>query len=118
MEEAQELSHYISIMDKGNIIASGTHEELIRKVGSLNTITVRVSGNSEKAVHIWKAMPEVNSLYEEDDSIKLFVEESDSILPKLFSAAYAEGVHIHSVEVQEPNLEAVFLHLTGRALRD
>ena len=118
MEEAQELSHLIAIMDRGNIIASGSHEELVRQVGTLDTVTVTVTGNAEKAAAIWNNLPEVTSLYEEGENIRLFVQDSDSVLPKLFSAAYAEGVHIHSVEVQEPNLEAVFLHLTGRALRD
>jgi ABC-2 type transport system ATP-binding protein len=48
----------------------------------------------------------------------LLVDDSNVILPRLFELANREGVRITSVEIQEPNLEAVFLHLTGRALRD
>lgn len=118
MEEAQELSHYIAIMDRGKVVAYGTHEELIRRVGTLDTVTVNVRGNTRKAADIWGGMEEVTSLYEEGETIRLFVNDSDSVLPKLFEAAYSTGVHVHSVEVQEPNLEAVFLHLTGKALRD
>ncbi len=118
MEEAQELSHLIAIMDRGTIIASGSHEELVRHVGSLDTVIITVAGNPGEAAETWGSMEEVNSLYEEKDTIRLFVDDSDSVLPKLFTAAYEHGIHIHSVEVQEPNLEAVFLHLTGRALRD
>ena len=46
------------------------------------------------------------------------MDDSNVVLPRLFEAAVGAGVRITAVEVQEPNLEAVFLHLTDRALRD
>jgi ABC-2 type transport system ATP-binding protein len=46
------------------------------------------------------------------------VDDSNRVLPHLFEAASKVGVRITSVDIQEPNLETVFLHLTGRALRD
>jgi ABC-2 type transport system ATP-binding protein len=48
----------------------------------------------------------------------LMVDDSNRVLPPLFDAATASGARITSVDIQEPNLETVFLHLTGRALRD
>ena len=51
-------------------------------------------------------------------AIDLLVDDSNRVLPGLFEAAAAQGVRITSVDIREPNLEAVFLHLTGRALRD
>jgi transglutaminase-like putative cysteine protease len=50
--------------------------------------------------------------------LSLLVEDSNRVLPRLFESAAGLGVRITSVSIQEPNLEAVFLHLTGRALRD
>jgi ABC-2 type transport system ATP-binding protein len=50
--------------------------------------------------------------------VALLVEDSNLVLPRLFETANQFGARITSVEIQEPNLEAVFLHLTGRALRD
>jgi len=50
--------------------------------------------------------------------ITLLVDDSNLALPGIFESAVDAGVRITSVEIQEPNLEAVFLHLTGRALRD
>jgi ABC-2 type transport system ATP-binding protein len=46
------------------------------------------------------------------------VDDSNRVLPRLFDAAAEAGIRITSVDIQEPNLEMVFLHLTGRALRD
>jgi ABC-2 type transport system ATP-binding protein len=52
------------------------------------------------------------------DAVHLLVEDSNQILPRLFEVANAHGVRIKAVDIQNPNLESVFLHLTGRALRD
>jgi len=54
----------------------------------------------------------------QDGMIELLVDDARGLLPELLATVAASGVAISSVEVQEPNLEAVFLHLTGRALRD
>jgi ABC-2 type transport system ATP-binding protein len=48
----------------------------------------------------------------------LLVEDSNLVLPRLFESASQDSARITSVDIQEPNLEAVFLHLTGKALRD
>jgi ABC-2 type transport system ATP-binding protein len=53
-----------------------------------------------------------------DGTLTALVDDSNRVLPRLFDAASKVGVRIMSVDIQEPNLETVFLHLTGRALRD
>jgi ABC-2 type transport system ATP-binding protein len=50
--------------------------------------------------------------------LTLLVEDSNRVLPRLFDSANARGARITSIDIQVPNLESVFLHLTGRALRD
>jgi ABC-2 type transport system ATP-binding protein len=50
--------------------------------------------------------------------LSVLVDDSNLVLPRLFESATAAGVRITSVQIQEPNLETVFLHVTGRALRD
>ena len=50
--------------------------------------------------------------------LTILAQDSNQILPCLFEAATRSGARITSVEIQEPNLEAVFLHLTGKALRE
>ncbi len=118
MEEAQELSDHIAIMDHGKIIAYGTHEELVKIVGQADRITLTLNAESAKIIEQWQNTQGVHQITAEDGTIELLVDDSNLILPQLFETATQVGVRITSVDIQEPNLEAVFLHLTGRALRD
>jgi len=118
MEEAQELSDHIAIMDHGKIIASGTNEQLVQIVGALDRITVTINAESARVIEGWKTVQGVKKVTAEDGTLTILADDSNRVLPRLFEAAGVGGVRITSVNVQEPNLESVFLHLTGRALRD
>jgi ABC-2 type transport system ATP-binding protein len=118
MEEAAELSHHIAIMDKGKVIAYGTHAELIKMVGEQTRIDLTLNAEAGKVLDAWRATQGVARIDVMDGRITALVDDSNYVLPRLFEAASQVGVRITSVEIQEPNLETVFLHLTGRALRD
>ena len=118
MEEAQELSDRIAIMDYGKIVAMGTHEELINIVGELDRITLSMSAESSEVVTLFQGIKGIKEISAEDNTINMLVTDSNQILPDIFETASSVDVRINAVDVQEPNLEAVFLHLTGRALRD
>jgi ABC-2 type transport system ATP-binding protein len=118
MEEAQELSDRIAIMDRGKLIAQGTHGELIRMVGGLHRISLTLSRKPVGLLEMWRMLAGVHSVSEEEEQVRLLVQDSTSILPTLFESAAREETHITGMDVQEPDLEAVFLHLTGKALRD
>ena len=118
MEEAQELSNKIAIMDFGKVIAQGTHEELVQIVGELDRIELTFSTSIEDQLSTWAALPGVKNVSPDTDKATLLVDDSDRVLPLLFETAARDDLRITSVTVHEPNLETVFLHLTGRALRE
>jgi len=118
MEEAQELSDHIGIMDHGALIAFGTQEELVEIVGEMGRIKLTINPESESLQSAWREIPGVGGITAEDGEFTLLVDDSNRVLPRLFDAATDHGVRITTVDIQEPDLESVFLHLTGRALRD
>ncbi len=118
MEEAQEISDHIAIMDQGQIIGCGTHAELVKIVGEMSRVDLALGTDASPLVEKWQGIDGVRRLSAEDGRLSLLVEDSEVAVPRLFEAASRSGVRITGVEIKEPNLEAVFLHLTGRALRD
>jgi ABC-2 type transport system ATP-binding protein len=118
MEEAEELSSRIAIMDKGKIIACGTRDELVRLVGEQTRVDLAVTGEPDKAAEAWRAVAGVSRATVEQGRVLVLAGDSNAVVPLLFERAAQLGFRIGSVEIQEPNLETVFLSLTGRALRD
>ncbi len=124
MEEAAELSHHIAIIDQGRVIAYGTHAELIAMVGEQTRVDLKLSADGGAVEEAWRAVPEVSQVAAHADgaggppAVTVLCSDSNRALPQLFEAAGRLGTRITSVDIQEPNLETVFLHLTGKALRD
>jgi len=118
MEEAQELCNHIAIMDHGRVMACGTHEELVQLVGEQTRIDLTLNMEASRVLETWQAVEGVSRVSTENGLVTVLVKDSNLVLPRLFEAATHLSVRITSVDIREPNLEAVFLHLTGRALRD
>jgi len=120
MAEAQELSDRIGIIDHGKLIALGTHEELVKLVGEKAEVHLGVDKHLQEVSERWCALAGVAHSEVDDESMEItvLVDDADEAVPRLFDAAPPLGVRITSVNVVEPNLETVFLHLTGRALRE
>ncbi len=118
MEEAAELSDQIAIMDQGQIIANGSHSQLIHLIGGQTRVEIGLNGCVDGLLSAWRAMPGVSAVNAKDNQVSLLTENANTLLPLLFESTAGNGLHITAVEICEPNLEMVFLHLTGRALRD
>jgi len=118
MEEAEELSDHIGIVDHGKMIANGTHDELVKLVGEQTRIDLTLSMEASNVLDEWRAVEGVSQVSAENGQITVLVGDSNEVLPRLFDVTNRLSARITSVDIQEPNLETVFLHLTGRALRD
>lgn len=120
MEEAQELSDHIGIMDHGELIACGTHHELVNIVGQMDRLTLDISTpeDPERLLTNWRELDGVQQVERVEQKVTLLVTDSNRLLPPVLEVASAQGVRVLDIAIQEPNLENVFLHLTGRALRD
>jgi ABC-2 type transport system ATP-binding protein len=118
MEEAEELSNRVGIIDHGELIACGKQGDLIQQVGEKDTLVLKIGEQAEKALAIVKNVPGVDSVTSEDGKLRLLSGRGRQTLPAVLKALDEVGILPQSIEVVEPNLESVFLHLTGRALRD
>jgi len=120
MEEAEELSHRVGIIDHGQLIACGTQKELTQLVGELDTLRLHCGDELEtgELSEVLAKIPGVVKSSAADHQIILMAQEVEEVLPQIIAAASAMNIKIRSIDIQEPNLEAVFLQLTGRALRD
>jgi ABC-2 type transport system ATP-binding protein len=133
MEEAQELSNRVGIIDHGEIIALGTPGDLIQQVGEQDRLVFKVGRaavTNELLEQIRASVEGVTrAIFDppgeggenKTNTSGLFIvnaKRGRKALPFVLHLAEQAGIEIESVEVREPDLEAVFLHLTGRALRD
>jgi len=118
MEEVEYLCTRIAIMDHGKIIATGSKEELRQLVGNRETINVKISNAGSAVIENIRNISGVDSISLQDNELSIIAASADAILARVISALDSLRCRIHSMEVEQPNLESVFLHLTGRALRD
>lgn len=120
MEEAEELSDRVGIIDHGKLIAIGTQKELTKMVGEKEGLRLHFSEGDQldPLAKSLQTLPEVIKVSTTDHEILVMVPDAKEALPTVISKANEDGVRVRSIDIEEPNLEAVFLHLTGRALRD
>lgn len=118
MEEVEYLCSRISIMDKGKIIASGTKDELVEIIKGHKKISLRFDKINQDLIVKLKKISYITDIDILDSEIILTTENGDNIFKDIINTVGETDSSILSIDVKKPNLEAVFLHLTGRALRD
>ena len=118
MEEAERLCDRIGIVDFGELKAEGTRAELVSMVGEEDRVTLEGAGDLERAAQACLQLAPVHNASVSDGQLQLIVDGARTLLPELLRVATDAGLVVSGVDVDEPDLEAVFLHLTGRALRD
>jgi ABC-2 type transport system ATP-binding protein len=118
MEEAERLCDRVGIIDDGEIKAEGDRRQLVSLIGERDRVVVEATGPSDGVVTALEALPGVTGATAAEGRYDLLVEQAASVLPSVFETMSRHHVTVTSLQVIEPDLEAVFLHLTGKALRD
>ncbi|MGZ8579809.1 MAG: ABC transporter ATP-binding protein [Actinomycetota bacterium] len=118
MEEAERLCDRVGILDEGTVKAEGTRRELISLVGEHDRLRIEAHGDLVSAAAAAAGVPGVEDAAPRDGGLDLLARDARASLADIVRAVDQTGAGITSMEVHEPNLEAVFLHLTGKALRD
>ncbi|SDB91868.1 ABC transporter ATP-binding protein [Shouchella lonarensis] len=118
MEEVEYLCDRLYIMDQGHMIASGSKEEVKGILSSNETIAISVVHESPHFLAALQSHPNILSVKMEGRTLTMIVAKQDNILEDLFTLAREAKVVVSAINIQTPTLEDVFLHLTGRTLRD
>ena len=118
MEEAERLCDRVAIIDEGRIVTEGTRRELTALVGEKDRIVLNLDGDGSAFVDPIRAMNDVQQAAAADHEIEIVCDDAGAALPPILKLMADGGRSVRAIEVQEPDLEAVFLHVTGKALRD
>jgi ABC-2 type transport system ATP-binding protein len=118
MEEAERLCDRVGILDEGKLLAEGTRRELVSMVGQHDRVSLTASGDVAAAAAAAERLEAVHHASPREGGLDLLVADARAALPEILRVVTEAGADVTGVDVTEPNLEAVFLHLTGKALRD
>ena len=119
MEEADAVCDRVAIMDHGRILEIGTPKSLKQAVGADSIVTVSASGDLDALAGLLRDRVEgATRTQRVRGTIRLHIKGAAGVLPRVVAVAEQGGFHITDLSVTEPTLEAVFIHLTGKELRD
>ncbi|MBV8051879.1 MAG: ABC transporter ATP-binding protein, partial [Acidobacteriaceae bacterium] len=117
MDEAERLCDRLAIVDHGQIIAEGTPEDLIARLGGHHVVEFEASTNHSAAAERWRGLPGVEGVRQDDGLVCLTVREPHRTIPALLEAVETQGGQLEHLTTRQASLEDVFVKLTGRHLR-
>ncbi len=118
MEEAERLCDRVGIIDEGHIIAEGTRRDLVALVGERDRLHLELSGDASTVTDAVSAIDGIESCSSAGSDLEVVTVSASRALPDVVLSVTESGLDVHSIQVSEPDLESVFLHLTGKALRE
>jgi ABC-2 type transport system ATP-binding protein len=118
MDEAERLCDRIAIVDHGQIIAEGTPDQLIAKLGGHHVVEFALSGGSHSDNADWQSLPGVDSVRNDDGMVSLSVHEPHRTIPALLERVDQRSAQLEHLTTRQASLEDVFVNLTGRHLRE
>ncbi len=111
MEEAERLADYVYIIDHGHIIAKGSPSSLISSMGQESVIEFKLSKNKNLVLPF-------DNVKQKEDTYIIEVKDIPQAMERLFVWAREKSIEVSDISIRRPNLEDLFLELTGRSLRD
>ncbi len=117
LAEVEEICTRIVIMDKGTLLAEGTLDQLIKIVGEKEIVDVEGDFSAAEISEILKKVDFAEILSVNDNLVNLAFDNTDKI-PSMMELLFKNNILVSDLKIKSPNLEAVFLKLTGRSLRD
>lgn len=118
MEEAERLCDRIGVMDEGSLIAEGTQSELVSTVGERDLVEISVASLAAAAATALADLPFVESATDVENTVEVLLSDAGTHLAEMLATVSEAGSMVRGVNIHQPDLEAVFLNLTGKALRD
>ncbi|PLS16117.1 export ABC transporter ATP-binding protein [Bacillus sp. M6-12] len=120
MEEVDFLCNRIGIVDQGKMIALGTKDDLCKRLAGGTAIKMSLNSLDDSFIESIKALSNVERIIAnpEDGTLEVFVNNHQIVMGDIMGCAIKNKLQVLSFEVKEPNLESLFLSLTGRSLRD
>ena len=117
LEEADALADRLAIIDQGRIVAEGTPDELKRRVSG-DVVTIGVDGAAEQVLAVMRVEPYVREATADDGCIRLYVDLGEAAVPRILRTLDGAGLAPRTITLARPSLDDVFLHETGRSLRE
>jgi ABC-2 type transport system ATP-binding protein len=119
MDEADALSDRLAIIDHGRIIAQGTPQELKSSIPGGYLLRLRFDRVPDGLLAEFEKLPGVSEVRATDGTgADVYADRGGPLIAAIVNAAQAAGAEMHDVHIEEPSLETLFLHHTGRSLRD
>jgi ABC-2 type transport system ATP-binding protein len=119
MEEADTLCDRLAIIDHGRIIAEGTPQDLKRSIPGGYLLRLRFDRVPDQLMAELEGLPGVTEVRSADRiAADVYADRGGPLIPAIVNAAQAAGAGLRDVHIEEPSLETLFLHHTGRSLRD
>lgn len=121
VEEVELLCDRVAIMDHGTLLTIGTIPELLKKTSNHQTLTITFdtqNPNINVVAPLLQLMNDIHRVIVSERTIELYTNNAEQVLPEVFEYVRNYGLSIKEIKIKKPNLESLFLQLTGRALRD
>ncbi len=117
LSEVEQICTDIAIMDQGSVLARGTMEELIKIIGEEEILDITGEFTIDQIMPVLNKDKDIKIISSDINRLNLSVKDTN-IIPDILKKLFKHNIHIQDMKIKSPNLETVFLKLTGRSLRD